>query len=108
MFSLTPNRLTKAHANVSAKIAENLTDADKLETFEREMDISFQEHFAFQNAQARAHASGKLTTEEAQIVYVSLGEVGSDSNGGWAQATDLATKVVVTMLMGELMTGAGR
>jgi hypothetical protein len=67
------------------------------------MAIEFDEHFAYQEAQARAHVEGKITPDEAQIVYTSLGEVGSESNGGWAAGTDLPTKVTVTMLMGELI-----
>ena len=65
--------------------------------------VTFDEHFAYQNAQARAHASGLLTPEEAQIIYMALGEVGSEANGGWASETDTTTKVVVTRLVGELL-----
>jgi hypothetical protein len=67
------------------------------------MAVEFDEHFAFQQAQARAHVEQRLTTDEAQVVYVALGEVGSQSNGGWAAGTDTATKVAVTLAMGELL-----
>jgi len=67
------------------------------------MAVTFGEHFAYQNAQARAHVSGKLSTDEAQIIYIALGEVGSQDNGGWASGTDLATKVVVTLTIGQLI-----
>jgi hypothetical protein len=65
--------------------------------------VTFEEHYAFQNAQASAHASGVITTDEAQTIYRALGEVGSEANGGWAKGTDLALKVTVTTLMGQLI-----
>lgn len=69
---------------------------------ESELDITFREHFAYQNTQAQAHAAGRLTTAEAQVVYRALGEI-HGGNGGWSAGTDVATKVVVTRLMGELL-----
>lgn len=95
------NRIATAVENVRAKLAA--LDADKVAALDANMAVEFDEHFAFQNAQARAHLTGKLTTDEAQIVYVALGEVGSPSNGGWAAETDTATKVAVTLVMGELL-----
>lgn len=78
-------------------------DPASLAPLEASLAVTFEEHFAYQNAQARAHALGRITTAEAQTVYVALGEVGSDENGGWAAGTDLATKVVVTNLMLQLV-----
>lgn len=95
------NRIATAVANVRAKMAE--LDADAVAKLDAEMAVEFDEHFAFQNAQARAHAMGKITTDEAQVIYIALGEVGSASNGGWASQTDTATKVAVTLAMGELL-----
>lgn len=82
---------------------------DSLSRVEREAPttttaVDFGQRFIYQQAQARAHASGNLTPEEAMAVYVALGEVGSDANGGWATETDLATKVVVTTLVHRLLT----
>lgn len=68
-----------------------------------EMAVTSGEHFAYQTQQSRAAAGGRLNVDESLTVYVALGEVGSAANGGWAASTDLATKVAVTMLMGELM-----
>ena len=67
------------------------------------MSISMHEHFAFQEAQSQAFVAGKLTLEEAALVYEALGEIHTDLNDGWAAGTDLATKVVVFQLMGELL-----
>ena len=76
----------------------------KLRAFERDMDISLQEHAAYQNAQARAHASGTISPAEAMVVYRALGEARVDGNGGWATGTPLALKVTVTNLKGQLVT----
>lgn len=67
------------------------------------LDNSPLEHFAFQNAQARAHAKGLITTDEAQTIYMALGEV--PASDGWASGTDLATKLIVTEVMAEIMAG---
>ena len=76
----------------------------KLPSFdEGQLDNTFQEHYAFQQAQARAHVEGRLTTEEALVVYRALGETYSKTSGGWSVGTDKATKVVVIRLMGELL-----
>ena len=56
-----------------------------------------------QNTQAWAHASGIISIEDANIIYRSLGEAWSPANGGWARGTDLATKVMVQKITGELL-----
>jgi hypothetical protein len=95
------NRIATAIAQIDDRLAA--LDPDKVSALDAGMAVSFDEHFAFQNTQARAHAEGKISTGEAQIVYIALGEVGSGENGGWAPGTSTATKVVVTKLMGELL-----
>jgi len=70
--------------------------------FEQSMAIDLMEFVAFQNIKSRAQLRGILTLDEAMTVYAALGE-GWGSNGGWAASTDLATKVVITQLMGELL-----
>jgi len=70
---------------------------------DKELAVDFEEHFKYQQLQAEFHAAGRLTPDAAQIVYVALGEIGDSDNGGWAAGTDLATKVIVTQLMGELL-----
>lgn len=76
---------------------EDIAKADKAS------DVTFTEHIAYQDTQAWAHASGLISYQEAQIIYQALGEVGSESNGGWAEGTDTATKVTVTKVIGELL-----
>lgn len=78
-------------------------DPIKASELEDNLDITFEEHFKFQQLQSQFHAAGKLSPEAAMIVYQSLGEACSGNNGGWRKDTDLATKVIVTQLMGELL-----
>lgn len=102
------NRVEAHAATVRAAIASGqkvdgsgpIGDTAKLDA---DLAVTFSEHVAYQNAQARAHAAGILTPEEATTVYRALGEVGSEANGGWARGTDLALKVTVTTLMGSLV-----
>lgn len=67
------------------------------------LKVSFADHASYQEVQTWAHASGLISAAEASIIYRSLGEVGSASNGGWAKPTDLAVKVVVTQLLASLL-----
>lgn len=66
-------------------------------------DLVFEEHFKYQETQARAHAMGIISTEVAQIIYNALGEVMNSDNGGWQDDVTLARKVSITQLMGELI-----
>jgi hypothetical protein len=95
------NRITAAIEKL--RVRYDALDPEAQARLDEEMAVDFAEHHAFQNAQARAHAGGKLTSEEAQIIYVALGEVGSAENGGWAAGTDAPTKCAVTLVMGELI-----
>ncbi len=104
----TTNRV-EAHA---ATVREAIANGQKVDgsgpigdtaALDRELALTFEEHFAYQNAQARAHASGLITPDEARTIYRALGEVGSETNGGWARGTDLALKVTVTTVMGQLI-----
>jgi hypothetical protein len=90
-------------ANRVATAIERVRANPNLDKLAGGMAITFQEHVAYQHAQVRAHASERLTTEEAHIAYRALGEVYNANNEGWSAGTDLATTVVVTQLMGELM-----
>lgn len=99
--SLTPNRISVAIENARAAIAQK-GDA-WTRTIDETLALEGDDHFRFQQLQSQAHAMGNLTTDEAQIVYLALGESGSGSNGGWSAAADTATKFVVTQLMGELL-----
>lgn len=69
--------------------------------FERNLDNTLPDHFEYQNTQAWAHATGLISAGEAQTIYMALGEV--PAADGWASGTDLATKVVVTEIVMELL-----
>ena len=77
--------------------------AETLESMDRNMDLTFSEHSSYQDLQARAHASGQLTTEEAQTIYIALGESMSSKNGGWKSHVNLPMKLIITQLMAELL-----
>ena len=93
------NRVTKLAAIVRTKL-KDVKDTTELENG---MAVSFGDHFQFQETQARAHASGKLTLDEAQTVYMALGEVMSTKNGGWKDHVDLALKVAITQMVAEIL-----
>lgn len=76
---------------------------DKIAALEESMALTFKEHYAYQNKQAEAHVMGKISLDEAQTMYMALGEVGNAANGYWAKGTSLALKVTITKLIGELM-----
>ena len=67
------------------------------------MALSVKDHVDFQNQQARANAVGKLNTDEALTIYNALGEYHNDANGGWQDGVTLATKVIVTQVVSELL-----
>lgn len=103
MDGLTPNRITRAISKTRAKL--DTLDPAKVAEVDASLALDAGEHFAYQEQQARAHAAGILRTDEAQVAYIALGEVGSADNGGWADDTDTATKYAVTVLIGELLAG---
>lgn len=94
------NRLTPAINRTRLKIAE--LPAEKIEALEKHTEVTFEDHFQYQEMQARAHAMQKISQDEALIIYNALGEYRRDTNGGWTDGTDLATKVVITQMIGEL------
>ena len=74
-----------------------------LKRLEKEMGLDASEHAAFQQQQSQAAAMGDLNTDEAMLVYNALGEYHNPSNDGWAPGVGLATKVIVTQIISELL-----
>jgi len=101
MALLSANRITKQRDAVHERFAA--FDAELQAGLDDNLAITFEEHFTFQNMQVQAHVAGILTADEAQLVYIALGEVGSIDNGGWSAGTSTVMKVVVTKLMHELL-----
>lgn len=81
---------------------EPLSPKVDLVAFERGLDNTPAEHFRYQQLQSEAHALGHITTEDAIVIYAALGEAPDAS--GWAAGTDLATKLIVTEALGELVS----
>jgi hypothetical protein len=98
---LGDNRVTRAFRDVQGKF-ELLSSLQRTE-LDANMAVTFEEHFAFQQTQAWAHAAGIITPDEAWVFYSALGEIWNMENGGWAAETDTVTKCVVTVLIGQLL-----
>ena len=103
------SRLSKAVKLCSVTFEQKTPD--QLARIDAALALDFEEHFAMQRLQSSAFAAGLLSYPEAQIFYVALGELGSDSNGGWAAGTDTATKYACTrfaeLLIPDLMKAGG-
>jgi len=66
--------------------------------------LTLAEFIHYQNTQAAAFASGRLSYEEAQTLYGALGgESYTGPPDGWPAGTTLATILTVTQVIGELM-----
>jgi hypothetical protein len=110
MMGLGPNRVLDSAARMRDRIERRVKPdgspitAD-LDAFERDQALTFGEWFAYQEAQARAHAMGKITTDEASTIYTALGGEAMPTDG-WADGVDLALKVTITQVMGELLAVA--
>ena len=84
--------------------AQGIPIAEALEKLDKTMALNFSDHFEYQNLQAQAHASGKISADEARTIYAALGEVMSSKNGGWQPHVDLAMKTTITQIIGELIS----
>ena len=100
--------VTDKRADYEAMIEAKIEDKDDeaLASLDETCAMEFTEHARYQDAQARAFISGRLSEADAQAAYSALGEVYNESNGGWSQGTTLARKITVTQLVGELIGAA--
>jgi hypothetical protein len=78
-------------------IAASLANMDAM------MALTVQEHTAFQHQQSRAATMGKLNTDEALTAQTALGDHHNPENGGWSNGVNLATKVIITQMVKELL-----
>ena len=74
-----------------------------LEKLDATMAVTASDHASYQTQQAQAAAAGRLNTDEALLIYTSLGDYADESNGGWTKGVGLATKVVITQVLAELL-----
>lgn len=103
------NRIAAAIGRTREKLAasERLDgtgplDPTALPALEAGLANSTSDWVAYQKAQSTAHAMGVISTDEAQTIYIALGGE-APGPGGWAEHADLATKVVVTNVLAELV-----
>ncbi len=96
------NRITAAFARMEAqikdRIAAGLTTQDKVDALHKTMDMDISEHVRFQELKSLAVAEGKLTVDEGQTIYLSLGETVTVFN-----KQPIHVKSVLTSLFGELL-----
>jgi hypothetical protein len=78
-----------------------------LANMDETLALTVMEHADLQNQQARANAMGTLNTDEALTIYNALGEAHNPDNGGWQDGVDLATKVIVTLAVKEMLERTG-
>jgi hypothetical protein len=99
------NRITEHAAKLRTIIADKHAGGHGavMDDLEVTLAIDASEHFAFQEAQARAHVEGKLSMEEALVIYDALGEIPTSKNGGWQPHVDLALKATITQTITELL-----
>jgi hypothetical protein len=79
---------------------ERTLSPERREELSRKLDLGFEEWYAWQNAQALAHAAGRLTVDAAIFIHTCLGGSPSVFNG-----QSLAVKVLLTKLMAGIMEG---
>jgi hypothetical protein len=91
---------------IHARIAELTARIDALPTqgriaLSKTLTLDLDEYVKFQNLQAGAHASGRLSVDEAQTIYLALKNWLADERD--TGAATIAARFVVTQLMGELL-----
>ena len=91
-----PNRLTAMISDVEPELKN--VDKTKRATLETALALDTSEVIGWQTAQAEAHASGTLNTDEAQFIYAAIGPTGLN----WTKQT-LATQLVITQVMKTLL-----
>ena len=74
-----------------------------LANMDETMSLTVQDHAAFQNQQSRAATMGKLNSDEALTAQTALGDHHNPENGGWSDGVGLATKVIITQMVKELL-----
>lgn len=94
------NRIARAIEKMEARI--QTVSAEKISKLDHDLQEDFSSLAAYQNVQALAFASGKLTQEEASILYnIYGGEYPTPTK--WAKQP-LAARIVATQTAGELLS----
>lgn len=90
------NRLAALVVTAEANLAK--LPVERVEELGKKLDLSFEEHFIFQEKKSLAYASGKLSLDEATFLYEKLGGTASVFN-----AQSVAVKIVLTQTFAILL-----
>jgi hypothetical protein len=95
------NRITTVIQNYRNVIEQKNLDQTKLDTLSQQLNMNLEEYVMLQERKSLACASGRLSLEEAQVVYGYLGESVETFN-----AQPLEVKIVLNQLLKELIQAA--
>jgi hypothetical protein len=90
--------LARTTLQLQTRIAEGATTQAKIDALAESLDVDISELSAFQQLKNRAYMAGKLSLDEAQQIYLWLGESPDHFN-----RQPVEVKILVTNLMGELL-----
>jgi hypothetical protein len=93
------NRVTAMIEKLQNKLMTDNPSLEKQETASKGLDLTFAEHTRFQEMKSLAQLQGKLSLDEANVIYRYLGPSPDTFN---SQA--LAAKLALSLLIGELIT----
>lgn len=85
-------------AIVKATPVVDAFEADKASELNEKFNMSFDEHFTFQEKKSLAHANGSINLEEANTIYSYLGNTVEVFN-----KQPLVVKMVLTKVLFELI-----
>ena len=95
------NRIAARITELLPRVAE--LSPEKRHTLDATLTLDASEYVAYQKLQASAHASGRITSAEAQAVYLALINWNSTATATSNSIATTATRIVVTQLMRELL-----
>lgn len=97
------NRVTEAIARMEKRINDKLNHGEttqlELDRLYGSLDLSIDEYVRFQELKSIASMDGTLTPDEAQTIYMHLGETPYQFN----DKQSLAVKCVLTQIFKELL-----
>ena len=92
------NRVTAMIEKLQNKLMTDNPSLEKQETASNGLNLNFVEHTRFQEVKSLAQLQGKLSLDEANVIYRYLGPSPDTFN---SQA--LAAKLALSLLIGELI-----
>ena len=95
------NRVQDRIDLIQRKLDSGMVTPEALDKLEKSLPTDWQDLVEYQNLQALAHASGKLSFEEANLIYNTLGRE-NPTEAKWDKLS-VATRVAITQVMAELL-----